>query len=259
MRLKQSVCYPMVKPSDLPLEMFVEKVAEIGYPAVELWQRDADFQKLVPLAKEHGLVIASMIGHESLETGLNDPSQHERIEKELFESIDVAVEYGIPGLICFSGNRRDGISTEESIEQTAAGLRRTAPYAEERGVNLNLELLNSRFDHPGYECDRTSWGVAVCERVGSPNVKLLYDIYHMQIMEGDVIRTISDQIRWIGHFHTAGVPGRHEIDETQEIHYGAVCQAIAATGYNLYLGHEFSPTGDVFEALRRAYEICDRA
>jgi hydroxypyruvate isomerase len=259
MRIKQSVCYPMVKPPEMPLEAFVENVAEIGFPAVELWQRDADFEKLVALAKELGLVIASMIGHESLGSGLNDPAQHERIEKELRESTDIAAECEIPGLICFSGNRRAGIPEEESIERTAEGLRHVAPYAEERGINLNLELLNSRFDHPGYECDRTAWGIAVCERVSSPNVKLLYDIYHMQIMEGDVIRTIRNQIRWIGHFHTAGVPGRHEIDETQELNYGAVSRAIAETGYNLYLGHEFSPTGDVLEALRRAYGICDQA
>ncbi len=127
-----------------------------------------------------------------------------------------------------------------------------------REVNLNLELLNSKVDHPGYQCDHTAWGRAVVERVNSPRVKLLYDIYHMQIMEGDVICTIRDNISWIGHFHTAGVPGRHEIDLSQELNYVAIAQAIAATSYDLFMGHEFSPTGDVFEGLRQAYSACNR-
>ena len=140
----------------------------------------------------------------------------------------------------------------------ADGLRRVAPYAEKRGVNLNIELLNSKIDHPGYQCDHSAWGVAVCERVNSPRVKLLFDIYHMQIMEGDVIRNIRENIGWIGHFHTAGNPGRRDMDDDQELNYAGICRAIAASGYDGYVGHEFQPKGDVLEALRRAFALCDQ-
>ena len=248
----------MMKPPGMPTETFIKAVAEMGYSAVEIWERDEHFKKIVSLAKKNGLVVAIMTGHDSLETGLNDSSQHDRIEFELKESIDIAVLCNIPGLICFSGNRMDGLSDEEGIAVTAKGLRRIAPYAEKKGVNLNLELLNSKIDHPGYQCDRSSWGVEVCEKVNSPRVKLLYDIYHMQIMEGDVIRTICKNIQWIGHFHTAGVPGRNDIDETQELNYTAICRAIAATGYNLFLAHEFLPRKEVLEALKKAYSICNQ-
>ena len=158
---------------------------------------------------------------------------NQAIEAELRASIDVAAKHGIPGLICFSGNRQPFQTEIEAIEACADGFKRVAPYAEEKGINLNMELLNSKVDHPGYQCDHTAWGVAVCERVNSPRVKLLYDIYHMQIMEGDLIRTIRDNIEYIGHFHTGGNPGRNEIDDTQEIHYRAVMQAIAETGTDM--------------------------
>ena len=148
---------------------------------------------------------------------------------------------GMPGIITLSGHRPPGKTDAESLEICAEGLRRIAPYAEEKGVNLNMELLNSTVDHPHYLCDHTDWGVALCERVNSPRVKLLYDIYHMQIMEGNVIRTLQNAAPWIGHYHTAGVPGRHELDEQQELNYPGICRAINATGYTGYLGHEFMP------------------
>ena len=258
MAIKQSVCIPMVKPASIPLEEFIEKVAEMDYPAVEIWLRDSQFDILVALATKFGLSIASMIGHDASKGGLNDPASHDQIEVDLRASIDVAADAGIPGLICFSGKRREGLSEQEGIAHTVTGLRRLAPYAEKKGINLNLELLNSKVDHPGYQCDHTAWGRKVVEEVDSPRVKLLYDIYHMQIMEGDVIRTIRDTIGWIGHFHAAGVPGRHEIDETQELNYAAVARAISATPYDLYLGQEFSPLGDIYESLRRAYAICNQ-
>jgi len=256
--VKQSVCYPMAKPADIPLADFVAKVAELGFAAIELWVRGPDFADVVALAKQYGLAIAIMSGHDSLAVGLNDAIQHDRIEAELRASIDLAAEAGIPGLICFSGNRREGVSEDEAIATTVAGFRRIAPYAEKKGVNLNLELLNSKVDHPGYQCDHSARGITVCEQVNSPNVKLLFDIYHMQIMEGDIIRTIRDNIQWIGHFHTAGVPGRRDFDDTQELNYGGICRAIAESGYNLYVGHEFKPKGEVYEALRRAFAICDQ-
>jgi len=258
MRIKQSVCYPMLKPEDMSLEELFKASAEIGYAAVELWSRGDDFEEVVELARKYNLVIASMCGHASLSDGLNKRSNHDRIEDELKTSIDIAAKHGIPGVICFSGNRQPYQSEIEAIEAVADGLRRVAPYAEKKKVNLNLELLNSKIDHPGYQCDHTAWGVAVCERVNSPRVKLLYDIYHMQIMEGDVIRTIRENIRWIGHFHTAGNPGRNDMDDTQELNYAGICRAIAATGYDLYVGHEFKPKGDVIEALRRTFELCDQ-
>lgn len=258
MRIKQSACYPMFKPPEMSLDDLFKVCAEIGFAAVEFWERPADYEAVIETAHRHGLVVASMSGHASLPDGLNKRSNHERIEAELRESIDIAARYGIPGLICFSGNRQPFQSDLEAIDACADGLRRIARYAEEKGVNLNMELLNSKVDHPGYQCDHTAWGVAVCEKVNSPRVKLLYDIYHMQIMEGDVIRTIRQNIRWIGHFHTAGNPGRRDMDDTQELNYRGICKAIAETGYPYYVGHEFIPKGDLIAALRAAFELCDQ-
>jgi len=259
MRIKQSVCYPILGLREMKdLDELFATLARIGYAAVEMWGRGGNFEDAVALAKKHKLVVASMIGHDSLQDGLNKRSNHDRIEAELRTSIDLAARHGIPGLICLSGNRQPYVSEPEAIEATADGLRRAAAYAEKKGVNLNLEVLNSKVDHPGYQCDHTAWGVAVCERVRSPRVKLVYDIYHMQIMEGDVIRTIRESIRWIGHFHTAGNPGRRDLDDAQELNYAGVCKAIAATGYDLYVGHEFSPKGDKIEALQRAFQVCDQ-
>ena len=258
MRIKQSVCCPILKPADMSYDTLFAASAEIGYDAVEFWRCGDDLGEIVDTARKHGLVAASIIGHDSLPNGLNSRDEHDRIEGELRDSIDVAARYRIPGLICFSGNRRPGLSEEEGIEITAESLGRVAPYAEEKGVNLNLELLNSKVDHKGYQCDHTTWGVAVCERVGSPRVKLLYDIYHMQIMEGDIIRTIRENIQWLGHFHTAGVPGRRDMDDTQELNYAAIARAIAETDYELYVGHEFSPRGEVIEALRKTFAVFDQ-
>jgi hydroxypyruvate isomerase len=246
----------MLKPRGMSLDVLFKAAADVGYAAVELWSRGDDFEDIVALAKKCDLVVASMSGHASLPDGLNKRSNHERIEDELKTSIDIAAKHAIPGVICFSGNRQPHQSDSEAIEAVADGLRRVAPYAEKKNINVNLELLNSRIDHPGYQCDHTAWGVAVCERVNSRRVKLLYDIYHMQIMEGDVIRTIQENIRWIGHFHTAGNPGRNDMDDTQELNYAGICRAIAATGYDLYVGHEFKPKGDVVESLRWTFELC---
>jgi hydroxypyruvate isomerase len=258
MRIKQSICYPIFRREEMSLKELFAAAAKIGYAAAELWDPPDDLEEIVALARERGLVVASISGHHSLTDGLNKRENHKRIEAELIASIDRTAGLGIPGLICFSGNRYEGVGDDEAIEIVADGLKRVAARAEAKGVNLNLELLNSRKDHPGYQCDHTDWGVAVCERVGSPRVKLLYDIYHMQIMEGDVIQRIRDHVQWIGHFHTAGVPGRHDFDDTQELNYAGICKAIAATDYAGYLGHEFSPKGDPIEALRRAFEICDQ-
>ena len=258
MRIKQSICYPLFKPESMSVEDLCETAAGIGYNAIELWGRGDNFVEVVHTAKRHGLVVASMIGHASLPDGLNKYENHDRIEAELKESVSLAAEHGIPGVICFSGNRNDGQSDHEGMIACARGLRRVVRYAEDMNVNLNVELLNSKVNHPRYQCDRTDWGLALCEMVNSPRCKLLFDIYHMQIMEGDVIRNIRKAIDWIGHFHTAGNPGRNDMDDTQEMNYTGICKAIAGTDYDLYVGHEFKPKGDPIEALKDTFKICDQ-
>jgi hydroxypyruvate isomerase len=222
----------------------------IGYDGVDLAPTE-----ILDTVKEHGLEIASYVGHASLTDGLNRRENHQRIAEELHRNIELAKKYGIPNLVCFSGNR-NGLDDERGAEITAEGLKLVAKAAEEAGVMLVVELLNSKVDHKDYQCDHTAWGVKVCQLVGSPAVKLLYDIYHMQIMEGDIIRTIRQNIQWIGHMHTAGNPGRNDMDETQELYYPAIARAIKDTGYDRWVGHEFIPKGnDTFAALRHAYEL----
>jgi hydroxypyruvate isomerase len=258
MAVKQCLVLPIFFDRDRQtLDAFCAEVAEIGYAAIEVMTlHGPDLAETVATARKHGLVVASMPGHASLRDGLNMVENHDRIEAELRRSIDLAAEHGIGGVICFSGNRNPGQSDYEGLVACAQGLRRVARYAEEKAVNLNLELLNSKVDHPGYQGDRTDWGVALCEMVGSPRAKLLFDIYHMQIMEGDVIRTIQRYHQYIGHMHTAGNPGRHDLDDEQELSYTGICRAIEATGYDLYVGHEFTPKGDRMAALRQAYRVC---
>ena len=175
------------------------------------------------------------------------------------ELIPAAAEAGTPNVITFSGNR-EGLTDEQGLDHCAAGLERILPLAEEHDVVLVMELLNSKVDHPDYQCDHTNWGVALCEKLGTPRFKLLYDIYHMQVMEGDVIATIRDNIDYISHFHTAGVPGRHEIDDTQELNYPAIAQALVDLNYTGYLTQEFIPTAeDPFASLADAIRRCTPA
>jgi hydroxypyruvate isomerase len=231
----------------------IRGAAKIGYAGVELvgeehWAAIADA----------GLRIVSTDGHASIGEGLNRRDQAARIEGELRVKIEKAVKWKIPVLICFSGNRGTE-SDEAGLAICAETLARIAPHAEQAGVKLAVELLNSRVDHGGYQCDHTAWGVRLCERVGSPAVALLYDIYHMQIMEGDLIRTIGEHHRHFAHYHTAGNPGRGPMDDAQEINYPPIYRAIAATGYTGYIGHEFIPKGDPMANLRNAYEQCRNA
>ena len=257
MPIKQSVCIPILPQDFMPQETLLKEIAAIGYPAIEIWGRGDDFDHLCESAARHGLQVVSMVGHDSLPDGLNNPNNHDRIEAELIQSIDVAAAKGLTSLICFSGNWIDGVSDEAGIANCAAGLRRVAPHAEANGITLNLELLNSKVDHAGYQCDSTLWGQQVVDQVESPNVKLLYDIYHMQIMEGDIIRTMTNHIDAIGHIHTAGNPGRNDLDDAQELNYGAICRALAKTDYTGYVGHEFKPKGEPIAALRQAFELCN--
>lgn len=258
MRIQQSLCYPMFQPMEHSLDRLFAHAATCGYAAVEMWGRDANFLEVVATAKKHGLTIASMGGHQSLERGINDPAHHERIVAELQESLAVAAQYHIPSLICLSGNRLPGQSDEQAIANSVALLTRVAPLAEQLGVNLNLEMLNSRIDHPGYQCDSLASALAVIDRVTSPRVKLLFDIYHVQIMEGDVINHLRACSQHIGHFHTAGNPGRHDLDDDQELNYRAICRAIAATAYTGYVGHEFRPKGEPLAAIAAAFTTCDQ-
>jgi hydroxypyruvate isomerase len=249
--IKHSVAWWCFVRGEMTPEKLVRAAAEIGYTGVEIVP-----QQFWPLVREHGLTLSAIIAHQSIAEGLNRREHHDRIERELLANIKLAEQWGIPNLICFSGNRA-GLDDASGAEATAEGLRRVAKAAEDIGVNLVLELLNSKVNHADYQCDKTAWGVEVCRMVGSPRVKLLYDIYHMQIMEGDVIRTIQDNHGFFGHYHTAGNPGRNEIDETQELYYPAIVRAIAATGYDGFLGQEFISKGDPVAALKDAFERCN--
>jgi hydroxypyruvate isomerase len=249
--IRQTISWWCFERSGPAPEELVRLAAGMGYAGFELvgpehW----------PLIKEHGLAIASINGHRSIQTGLNRGEEHDRIEREITANLELAVRWGIPNLIVFSGNR-EGLDDREGAEITAEGLRRVAGAAEDAGVTLVLELLNSKVDHPDYQCDHTAWGVEVCQMVGSPRVKLLYDIYHMQIMEGDIIRTIQSHGAFFGHYHTAGNPGRHEIGANQELNYPAIMRAIRDTTYDGYVGQEFIPAGDPVAALQEAFDLCN--
>ena len=247
--IRQSAAWWCFVPDIMTPEAFVRAAADIGYDAVELVPPE-----YWPLVKQHGLKIASHGGHRPLEDGLNKRENRDRLTREIEANLKLAVEWEIPNLIVFSGNR-SGLDDATGAEVTAENLRGVARQAADAGITLVLELLNSKVDHPDYQCDRTSWGVKVCQMVDVPQVKLLYDIYHMQIMEGDVIRTIQQQHPWFGHYHTAGNPGRSDLDETQELYYPPIFQAIAATGYTGYIGHEFTPKADPAAALKAAFDL----
>jgi hydroxypyruvate isomerase len=189
-------------------------------------------------------------------SALNRTENHAAIEQAFRTNIPKAAKAGVPNVITFSGNRR-GMSDEEGARNCVLGLNRLKKIAEDNGVTICIELLNSKVDHADYMCDHTAWGVRVVSEVNSPNVKLLYDIYHMQIMEGDLIATIRKNIQWIGHFHTGGVPGRHELNGTQEVQWDGVMRGIADTGFKGYVAHEFVPTGDPLTSLREAADLCD--
>jgi hydroxypyruvate isomerase len=206
--------------------------------------------------KEMGLTIVTIGGHRSISSGFNYRENHSRILDELRESLETAKKYEIPNLIVFSGERK-GISEEEGAQNSIECLNLIKADAEAAGVTLVMELLNSKVNHADYQCDHTAWGVQVVSAVNSPRVKLLYDIYHMQIMEGDIIRTIRDNIDHIGHFHTAGNPGRNDLDENQEIFYPPIARAIEELGYTDWVGHEFIPKKDPLEAMREAYAAFD--
>jgi len=249
-RLRQSVCR-WTLPGELP--EVCGRVHDLGLRAMDLLHRDE-----WAVARSAGLTCS--MGYASrrehfIEDGFNDPRNHPLLVGELTTAIPLAADAGVPNVIAMFGNRR-GMSDGQAIANCAAGLRQVAPVAEKHGVTVCVELLNSKVDHPDYQGDHTAFGVAVMREVGSPRVRLLYDIYHMQIMEGDVIHTIRDHHEWIGHFHTGGVPGRHDIDATQELNYHAVAAAIADTGFQGFVAHEFTSRAEPYAALAEACRIC---
>ncbi|HEX6309802.1 MAG TPA: TIM barrel protein [Longimicrobiales bacterium] len=250
-RLRQSVCrWPF---ASIPLPAFCRSVVALGLGAIDLlapeeWQ----------VAADHGLTCSMgypAVRRDFITRGLNDPANHALLLGELERALPLAARHGVPNVIAMFGNR-NGRSDAAGIDACVAALARIAPLAEQERVTICIELLNSRVDHADYQGDRTAFGVEVVSRVGSPRVKLLYDIYHMQVMEGDVIRTIRTHAQHIAHFHTAGVPGRHELDDAQELNYRGIAAAIADLGFDGWFAHEFIPTRAPLEGLRAAIETC---
>ena len=249
-RIRQSVsrwCYEKI-----PLEELCASAAKIGLKGVDLLNPDE-----YGIPARHGLVCSmGYAGGGEIASALNRVENHARIEGGVRKYIPLAAKAGVPNVITFSGNRA-GMSNDEGAKNTIAGLNRVKKIAEDHGITICMELLNSKVNHKDYMCDHTAWGVQVVQAVDSPRVKLLYDIYHMQIMEGDLIRTIQQNIQWLGHFHTGGVPGRHELDDTQEVQWDGVMRGIAAANFQGYVAHEFVPVRDPLTSLRQAVDLCD--
>ena len=245
-------CYPKISLEDL-----AKSAKEIGLSSIELLQ-PSDFSTL----QKHGLTC-SMVSNPTVDKlggitrAFNRIEHHDKLVEAYRGHIDAVAAAGMTNLICFSGNR-DGLDDEKGIENCAIGIKRLMSYAESKKVNIVMELLNSKVDHHDYQCDHTAWGVELCKRIGSERFKLLYDIYHMQIMEGDVIATLRKSHSFIAHYHTGGVPGRNEIDETQELQYPAIMKAIVDTGYKGHVAQEFIPKrSDFIASLKQGVRICD--
>jgi hydroxypyruvate isomerase len=246
-----SACYWCY--NGMSLEEFAERGKGVGLKSVELTTVDQ-----WPVLKRYGLTCAmGTLDGFSIENGWNDLANHERLRENYRKAIKDAADHGIPSMIVMSGNRR-GMSDYDGMINCAVGLRPIVKLAEEAGVTLQMELLNSKVNHPDYMCDHTEWGAALAEMIGSDRFKLLYDIYHMQIMEGDVIATIKKYAPYIGHYHTGGVPGRNEINDSQELNYPAIIRAIHETGFDGYVAQEFIPTyDDKIKALAEGLRICE--
>lgn len=252
--IKHSVCKWCY--GSIPLDEFATAIKKMGINAIDLISIEQ-----FPTLKKHD-IHCSMVSISSsiwgITKGWNKTENHEGLIKWYKYLIDETAKAGFKNVICFSGNRDEEINDEKGLDNCVEGLSKIIPYAEQKKVTLVMELLNSKIDHKNYMCDTTDWGVELVRMLDSENFKLLYDIYHMQIMEGDVIRTITENKDFIGHYHTGGVPGRAEIDQTQELNYPAIIKAIIATGYKGYLGQEFIPkNADKLASLKSAVELCD--
>ncbi len=248
-RVNHSVCKWCY--AKIPLEDFCRDVAAMGIKSVELVG-----EKDWPTLKKYNLTCAMAPGPSGIGNGWNNPADHDKLVAESEKMLPVIAGAKMPNMIVFSGNRR-GLPDAEGLENCAKGLRRIMPLAEKLGVTVCMELLNSKRNHKDYQCDHTAWGVELCKRIGSERFKLLYDIYHMQIMEGDVIATIKENFQFIAHFHTGGVPGRAEIDESQELNYARICQTIVDLGFKGFIAQEFIPKREPLASLRQAIQICD--
>lgn len=250
MNFKHSVCKWCY--SGIPLEEFTDRCKDIGLHSIELLN-PGDWDIVHGRGLQCAISNGSPLG---ITKGFNDPQYHAQLLTDFERIIPLAAEKGIPNIICFSGNR-NGISDESGLENCAQGLEPIVKMAEKYKVRIIMELLNSKVDHKDYQCDHTTWGVKLVEKLGSPQFKLLYDIYHMQIMEGDVIRTIRDNHQYIAHFHTGGVPGRNEIDSTQELYYPAIMKAINELGFDGFVAQEFIPKNKpALQSLKEGIEIC---
>ena len=248
-RVNHSVCkwcYPDISLDNLALE-----ARRIGLSSIELLGPD-DW----PTLKKHGLICAMATGPAGIKDGFNRLENHAVLVPAYRKRISEVAEAGFPNVITFSGNRA-GLDNEEGLHNCVVGIKQIMSAAERENVTVCMELLNSKVNHPDYMCDHTAWGVELVKQVGSDRFKLLYDIYHMQIMEGDIIRTIQDNHQYIGHYHTGGNPGRHEIDETQELYYPAIMRAILDTGFSGFVAQEFVPSRDPLTSLAQAVSICD--
>ncbi len=238
----------------IPLEPFLEQCQEMGLKSVELLGPEE-----WDLADKNNLTcaVATDFSFVSIENAFNQPKNHATLQEKYKGLIDGAADRGYPTVIVFSGNKR-GMEDDTAIENCAVGLEPLVKQAEARNITLIMELLNSKVNHKDYQCDHTPWGVKMVDKIGSPNFKLLYDIYHMQIMEGDIIATIKDYHDYFAHYHTGGVPGRHEINDSQELNYPAIMKAIVETGYKGFVGQEFVPAGeDKMASLKEGVLICD--
>jgi len=246
-KLKQSVCKWCY--GKISLEEMCKEAVKLGLVGIDLLKPE-DF----PMLQSHGLVC-TMVSSHSLSDGLCDEKYHEASLKKMNEMIEATSAAGYRNVICFSGNAR-GIDRKTGLKNCAAALKKIVGIAEKKNVILNMELLNSRVDHADYMCDNSAWGIELCKEVGSNNFKLLYDIYHMQIMEGDIIRSIQKNHQYFGHYHTGGNPGRHELNDQQELYYPPIAKAIAETGFDGYFAHEFIPAGDPITGLTDAVTLC---
>jgi len=247
-RLKQSVCRWCY--SKMSLDDLCRNAADMGLSGIDLVDQDE-----WPTVRKYGLVPTVTQGKASIPDGWNRKESHDRLAEEISARIVRAAEAKVPNVITFSGNRK-GMSDDEGKGNCIAGLSRIKKVAEDHGVTVVLELLNSKVNHKDYMCDHTAWGVDVVKAVGSPRVKLLYDIYHMQIMEGDIIHTIKDNFQYIGHYHTGGVPGRHELDDTQELQWRTIAKTIADLKFDGFFAHEFIPVRDPMTSLKEAVVLC---
>jgi hydroxypyruvate isomerase len=247
-RLKQSACRWCYQKMDL--DDLCRRGAEMGLSAIDLVKPEE-----WPTVKKYGLVPSMVYGAGTIKDGWNRKESHDRLEKDAREAIQLAAQAKLPNVITFSGNRA-GLPDDQGRDNCILGLKRVKKIAEDNGIMICMELLNSKVNHKDYQCDHTAWGVEVIKGVDSPRVKLLYDIYHMQIMEGDIIRTIRDNFQYIAHFHTGGVPGRHELDDTQELQWRTVAKAIADLNFEGYFAHEFVPQQDPMTSLRQAVDLC---